>query len=289
MWSYPGYHTTLLLQPQCPIQHPPYIFQQFGYPPTFPIPFAPQMPIIGYFPHNSSSNSASLGFTVPHVYNTNLQHTMAPTHSEPLRCYDHTPKSTCAQYDDEFLFDTLDANDTYFHDNLPMDHSFFTNRLSQLHVDTTLPSLTISSDKCEMICSNQCTISISPSIDISLNELSIPPSKPISNEIRTYSPLSILPLTLKTPLSVTNNTSHSTPSTIDDYLEDYRIFITIFLTAWRSGQLTGITQLSKLLECPEFKRMDQRFLYSDHGATLTGLDGLSFNGFTNQWIFRPPP
>ena len=104
-----------------------------------------------------------------------------------------------------------------------------------------------------------------------------------------YSPLSILPLTLKTPLSVTNNTSHSTPSTIDDYLEDYRIFITIFLTAWRSGQLTGITQLSKLLECPEFKRMDQRFLYSDHGATLTGLDGLSFNGFTNQWIFRPPP
>eukprot|EP00493_Phyllostaurus_siculus_P003911 UN03927 len=34
----------------------------FGYPPTFPTPFAPQMPIIGYFPHNFPSNSASLGF-----------------------------------------------------------------------------------------------------------------------------------------------------------------------------------------------------------------------------------
>ena len=111
------------------------------------------MPIIGYFPHNSSSNSASLGFTVPHVYNSHLQRTMSPTIPQHLIAYEHTPQSTFAKYDDEFLFDTLDANDTYFHDNLPMDHSFFTNRLSQLHVDTTLPSLTISSDKCEMICS----------------------------------------------------------------------------------------------------------------------------------------
>ena len=260
MWSYPGYHTTLPLQPQCPIQHPPYIFQQFGYPPTFPIPFAPQMPIIGYFPHSFPSNPASLGFTAPHVYNTNLQHTMAPTHSQPLRSYDHTPKSTCAQYDDEFLFDTLDANDTYFHDNLPMDHSFFTNRLSQLHVDTTLPSLTISPDKCEMICSNQCTISISPpSID--------------DNSI----------------LSVCQQTATSLDDTISEKLDDYRIILSIILGSFRNGDFeNGSYVHASLSNSEQFQRLNQRYdTASTDGVAMFGFDGLLYNGLKKQWYLGP--
>ena len=55
------------------------------------------------------------------------ENTMSPTLFRPLIACDHTPKSTFAKYGDEFLFDTLDAADTYFHEKVPLDHSFFIN------------------------------------------------------------------------------------------------------------------------------------------------------------------
>ena len=269
MWSPPGYYMPLPLQYQYPNPHYAYPLQHFGYTPAPTFAHPPQYHMPGYATYNLQPSSPC------QIQNYPLVHFPHPQ-------YISVSHNDTRDFTEEFLLDTLDSSDVDFNTDTfeHQDHVFFNDRLTKLQFDTKLPAITIL--PCPQ-CNN--------SIDISLNELSIPPAKPISNEIRTCSSLSILPSTLKSPLSVTNNTSHSTPATIDDYLEDYRIFITIFLTAWRSGEMTDVThdQLSALFESPEFKRLDQRFLYSNHGALLTSLDGLSFNGFTTQWIFKPPP
>ena len=262
MWSHPGSHTPLSLHSQYPVQYAPYIFQQFGYPPTFPIPHAPQVPMSGYFQYNFPPNCAPLGFTVPHVYNSHLQRTMSPTIPQHLIAYEHTPQSTFAKYDDEFLFDTLDATDVYFDDNLPLDHSFFTNRLSQLHVDTTLPSVTISPDKCEMLSSNQSTISISPSL-------------PDDSSI----------------LSVCQQTTTSLDATISEKLDDYRIILSIIIKSFRNGDLESVPHVHSILSnSAQFERLNQPGRYDEaiyDDVTIFAFDGLLYNSLTKEWYLGP--
>ena len=165
------------------------------------------------------------------------------------------------------LLDTLDAFDVIFSDDLLPDHSYFTDRLSQLKVDTTLPSVTIFPENHDLLCSTSCGISIDPSLSMTSHTM-----RPEYEEAK---------------LAVSPQCIISTHRTIPDKLNDYRVLLSRLLASYRRGDLNGIPAFTNLLSSYEFSRVNSRFHFEANDLwTEASLDGCTYSSICDPpWTF----